>query len=280
MIEYTPELETKLHTAAQGVRKDIIEMLTEAGSGHPGGSLGMADVFVALYYGGFLRHRPDDPAWAERDRLVLSNGHICPVLYACLADQGYFPKSWLSRLRKTGAELQGHPSMTKTPGIEASTGSLGHGFSMAVGMAIACRLDKKDNRIFSLLGDGECQEGLIWEAAMSAVHYKLDNLIAIVDRNDAQIDGTTEDVMSLEPFADKWRAFGWKVIECDGHSFQSLFEALNQALEHQGKPVVLIAKTLMGKGVQFMEADGYKWHGKAPSKEQADQALKELAKTS
>lgn len=276
MTSLTPELEKQLKTAAKSVRIDIMKALSKAGCGHPGGSLGMTDIFVSLYHGGLTKHDPKQPKWDERDRVVLSNGHICPVLYAVLADRGYFPKAYLDELRQVDANLQGHPNMNKTPGVEASTGSLGHGFSMATGMALALKSDGKPNKIVALLGDGECQEGLIWEAAMTAKHYKLDNLTAIVDRNDAQIDGTTEDVMSIEPFADKWRAFGWNVIELDGHSFAEIFEGINAAYAHQGQPTCIIARTVMGKGVSYMEAEGYKWHGKTPDADLTAQAMSEL----
>jgi len=276
-IALTPQLEKSLRATAKQVRIDIVTMLTKAGSGHPGGSLGMTDVFVSLYHGGFVKHDGKNPKMAGRDRVVLSNGHICPVLYAVLGDRGYFPKEWFGGLRQIDEHLQGHPAMHKTPGIEASTGSLGHGFAMSVGMALSARLDGADWWTYALLGDGECQEGLIWEAAMCAGHYKLDRLIAIVDRNDAQIDGTTEDVMSLEPFGAKWAAFGWNVIACDGHSYSDIFRALNAARVPNGKPTVIIATTVMGKGVGYMEAEGYKWHGKTPSKEMGDKAVAELA---
>ncbi len=277
MPTLTPELAADLAETARRVRIDIVKMLAKAGSGHPGGSLGMTDIFVSLYHGGYLRHDASKPDWPERDRLVLSNGHICPVLYAVLGDRGFFPKEWFEGLRQINEHLQGHPAMQKTPGVEASTGSLGHGFAMAVGMAIAAQLDGADRWTYALLGDGECQEGLIWEAAMCASHYKLERLIAIVDRNDAQIDGTTEDVMSLEPFTDKWRAFGWNVREIDGHSFAEIFDGLDWArAQNNGKPSVLMANTVMGKGVSYMEAEGYKWHGKTPNAELAGKALAEL----
>ncbi|MCA8939963.1 MAG: transketolase [Planctomycetes bacterium] len=276
MPTLTQDLREKVEAAAKRVRINIIKMLTKAGNGHPGGSLGMTDIFVSLYQGGIVRHDPRNPKWEGRDRVVLSNGHICPVLYAALADCGYFPEEWLWELRQVGANLQGHPAMHKTPGIEASTGSLGHGFAMSVGMALGLRHSGGDQRVVALLGDGECQEGLIWEAAMSAPHFKLDNLVAIVDRNDAQIDGTTEDVMSIEPFADKWRAFGWNVIEIDGHDFSQIFDAMAKAHAHSGQPTCIIATTTMGKGVRFMEEEGYKWHGKAPNQAQAEVALAEL----
>lgn len=276
MPKLDAKLQTTLKDAAKRVRINIVKMLARAGSGHPGGSLGMADIFVALYHGGFVKHDAANPGWEGRDRLVLSNGHICPVLYATLVDRGYFPEEWLWELRQINAHLQGHPAMHKTPGIEASTGSLGHGFAMAVGMAIGLRHSGGEQRVFSLLGDGECQEGLVWEAAMCGAHYHLDNLVIMIDRNDAQIDGTTEDVMSLEPFADKWRAFGWNVIEIDGHDFAQIFGALNKASAHSGQPSCIIATTTMGKGVSYMEKEGYQWHGKTPNVEMAERALAEL----
>lgn len=276
MSDLTSERVNELAAAAKRIRIDICEMLIKAGSGHPGGSLGMTDIFVSLYHGGVVKHDPMNPDWDERDRVVLSNGHICPVLYATLCDRGYFPREWLSGLRQVDQHLQGHPAMQKTPGVEASTGSLGHGFAMAVGMAIALKADNKSNRVYALLGDGECQEGLVWEAAMCAAHYKLDNLIAIVDRNDAQIDGTTEDVMSIEPFTDKWRAFGWYVRKADGHDFASIFDTLDEVQTYAEGPSVIVAETVMGKGVSYMEDEGYKWHGKTPSGELADKALEEL----
>jgi transketolase len=276
-IALTKDVEARLRKVAKQTRIDIVQMLTKAGSGHPGGSLGMTDIFVSLYHGGFVKHDPKQPKWPERDRLVLSNGHICPVLYAVLGDRGYFPKEWYQGLRQINEHLQGHPAMQKTPGVEASTGSLGHGFAMSVGMALSARLDGADWWTYALLGDGECQEGLIWEAAMCAGHYQLDRLIAIVDRNDAQIDGTTEDVMSLEPFGAKWAAFGWNVIAIDGHDYAAIFDALNRARTPNGKPTVIVATTVMGKGVSYMEAEGYKWHGKTPSREMGDKAVAELA---
>ncbi len=276
MPALTPELETELRETARNLRIEVVNMLTRAGSGHPGGSLGMADIVTCLYFGGFVRHDPKNPGWLERDRVVLSNGHICPILYAALGERGYFPKEWFKTLRQVGSHLQGHPAMHKTPGVELSTGSLGHGVCGALGMALAERMSGRDTHVWALCGDGELQEGLPWEAFMAASHYKADNLTIIVDRNDAQIDGTTESVMSLEPFPDKLRAFGFETIVIDGHDYGQIFDAMNKAQQTSGKPTAIVANTIMGRGVKFMEADGYKWHGKTPSKEQAAQALKDL----
>lgn len=249
-------------------------MTASAGSGHPGGSLSCCDILVALYFK-VLRHNPKNPKWEDRDRFILSKGHSAPALYACLAEAGYFPQDELLTLRKLGSPLQGHPSMNTLLGIEISTGSLGQGLSVGNGIALTGRLDGKDYRTFVLLGDGECDEGQVWEAAMAASHYKLDNLCAIVDRNGLQIDGPTEEVMALEPLAEKWKAFGWKVIEIDGHNFNQILSALNPDKVEKDKPLVIIARTIKGKGVSFMEGV-VDFHGKAPTKEQRDLALEEL----
>ncbi len=256
----------KLEQIAADIRKDVLRSISAAGSGHTGGSLGMADVFTALYFH-VMRHKADNPAWEERDRLVLSIGHIAPVLYATLAHAGYFPKEELLTLRKLGSRLQGHPGRDHgLPGIELSAGSLGQGLSVAVGMALAARHDKKNYRIFSIHGDGELQEGSIWEAAMSAGHFRLDNLIAIVDRNKLQIDGETEKVMRLEPLSDKWKSFGWEVLQCDGNNMREIVETLEKAMAVQNKPTVILAHTKMGAGIPEIEND-YHWHGKAPSEQ-------------
>lgn len=276
MPKLTDALHAELKETARKLRVEVVKMLAKAGSGHPGGSLGMADIFTALYFGGFLRHDPRNPLWLERDRLVLSNGHICPILYAALAARGFFPAEWLDSLRQVNAHLQGHPAMHKTPGVELSTGSLGHGVCGAVGMALALRLEGGDRHVYALTGDGELQEGLPWEGFMSAAHYKLDNLTVIVDRNDAQIDGKTTDVMNIEPLGDKFRAWGFKTIAINGHDFSQIFAALAEARRAGGQPTCIIAITTMGKGVSFMEKEGYKWHGKAPNAEQAAAALREL----
>jgi transketolase len=265
----------KLRNISKEIRKDIILSLTEAGSGHLGASLGLADVFTFLYFS-HMRHKPHDPEWAERDRLILSIGHVAPVLYATLAHCGYFPRKELMTLRKMGSRLQGHPGREhKLPGIELSAGSLGQGLSVAVGRALTAKTDKKNWRVFSIHGDGELQEGSIWEAAMSAAHYSLDNLCALVDRNRVQIDGNTEDVMALEPLKDKWQAFGWHVLECNGHDFEELKTCFAKAEETKKRPSVILAETKMGKGVKSIE-NNHLWHGKAPDTEQSLAFLKEL----
>jgi len=276
MPTLTADLKKQLSETARKLRVDVIKSLAKAASGHPGGSLGMADIFTALYFGGFVRQDPKNPNWPGRDRVVLSNGHICPILYAALAGRGYFPESWLDSLRQVDSHLQGHPAMDKTPGVEVSTGSLGHGIAAAVGMALAVRVDKGDGQVIALMGDGELEEGLCWEAFMAAAHYKLENLTVIVDRNDAQIDGRTVDIMNIDPLDAKLAAFGFNVITIDGHSFEEIFAALNAARDTKGKPTAIIAITTMGKGVSYMEKEGHKWHGKTPGAEQAALALKEL----
>jgi transketolase len=264
----------ELKSISRSIRRHIIEMTTEAGSGHPGGSLSGADILTALYFH-VMKVDPQNPDWPDRDRFVLSKGHAAPVLYAALAEKGYFPKEELLKLRKLGSMLQGHPDMKGTPGVEMSTGSLGQGLSAANGMALAAKLDGKSYRVFALLGDGECQEGQIWEAAMTAAHYKLDNLTAFVDHNGLQIDGPIEDVMSPESIQEKFKAFGWHVVDIDGHDFEQIIDAVEEAKSTKGKPTAIVAKTVKGKGVPFMENEAG-WHGKAPSKEQAEEALKAL----
>jgi transketolase len=265
---------SRLKEISGRMRLDIIEMLHKAGSGHPGGSLSVIDIVVTLFFSK-MRHDPKRPDWPERDRLVLSKGHAVPALYAVMAESGYFPKSELSTLRQTGARLQGHPVNTELPGIEAPTGSLGQGLSMAQGMALASRLDGGKSHVYCILGDGESQEGQVWEAAMSAAKYKLDGLTAILDYNGGQIDGTVKDVMDIEPVADKWRAFNWNVLSVDGHDFAQLSKALDDARAHKGQPTFIIAKTVKGKGVSFMEHQ-IAWHGSAPNVEQTEKALAEL----
>jgi transketolase len=265
----------KLALVANTVRQDIMRMLVAAKSGHPAGSLGMADIFTALYFG-VMRHDPTNPAWDARDRLVLSNGHICPVLYASLAEAGYFPKEKLSTLRKLGSPLQGHPHRGTVPGIENSSGPLGQGVSMAVGMAIAGKREKKDWRVYCLMGDGEMNEGQVWEALMLAPKEKLDNLVAVIDRNNIQIDGTSDDVLPLEPLQGKLEAFGWNVITADGNNMNAVLHAFSMASSCEGRPSAIIAKTVPGKGVSFMEGK-FGWHGKSPKPEEGDAALKELA---
>lgn len=263
-----------LQKLSRQVRKDILIMLHRAGSGHTGGSLSAVELLIALFWGK-LRHNPKDPHWSERDRFVLSKGHAAPALYAILAHLGYFSKEELFQLRELGARLQGHPDSKFTPGIEVPTGSLGQGLSMANGMAIAARLDKLSTRVYVLLGDGEVQEGQVWEAAMSAAHYKIDNLCAILDNNGLQIDGWVKDVMQIEPLVAKWEAFGWAVMEIDGHDFKQIFEALDKAEKTKGKPTIIIAHTIKGKGISFFENQA-KYHGVAPTTEELEMALKEL----
>ena len=259
---------------ASRIRMDVIEEVHSAGSGHPGGSLSAADIVTALYFGE-MNIDPKNPQMKGRDKFVLSKGHAAPVQYAALAEKGYFPKEELTALRKLGSRLQGHPNMHKLPGIEMSTGSLGQGFAVCVGMAIANKIDNDPGRIYTLLGDGELQEGLIWEAAMASAHYKLDNLCVIVDWNGLQIDGRNDDVMTVSPIDEKFKAFGFNVLTIDGHSFEQIFEAFKQARECKGKPTAIIAKTHKGRGVSFME-DQAGWHGKAPDDQQAQQAISEL----
>lgn len=266
-----------LENKVKEIRRSIISMLVEARSGHTAGALGMADIFTALYFG-LLNHDVKKPDWPERDRVILSNGHICPVLYATLAEVGYIEKKELSTLRKYGSRLQGHPHREFLSLVETSSGPLGEGLSQAVGMALADRLDSGKSSqkfFFCLMSDGELQEGSTWEAAMLAGKEKPHNLIAIIDRNNIQIDGHTEDVMPLESLADKWRAFGWQVIEIDGHSFQEIFDAVGMAKSVFNRPTVIIAHTTPGKGVLEFE-NKFEWHGKPPTKEEGAEALKEI----
>jgi transketolase len=264
-----------LEKMAKQLRRHVITMIATAGSGHPGGSLSAADIVTALYFK-VMRHDPKNPQWPDRDRFVLSKGHAAPILYAALAECGYFPVEELSTLRKLGSRLQGHTDRTLTPGVEMSAGSLGQGLSYGIGMAFAGRLDKRGYRVYVLLGDGECDEGQVWEAAMLAPHHKVDNLTAIVDHNDLQLDGRVCDIMALEPLADKWRAFNWNILEIDGHNMGEILQALKKAGEVKGKPTVIIAHTVKGKGVSFMEGN-VDFHGKAPNPQETEQALKELA---
>jgi transketolase len=274
-MELRAEERAALTDAARRMRREILTMITEAASGHPGGSLSCTDIMATLYLK-VLKIDPNHPDWPERDRFVLSKGHAAPALYAALAERGYFPRSELIKLRQLGAMLQGHPDMKRTPGVDISTGSLGQGFSTSVGMALGSRLDGGKYRVYALLGDGELEEGQVWEAAMAAAHYKLDGLTAFVDHNGYQIDGPVTDVMSPEPITDKFRAFGWEVFTADGHDFDSLLAAITQALTVRGKPQMIVCSTVKGKGVSFMEHQPG-WHGKAPSREQLAQALAELA---
>jgi transketolase len=266
------EIKNNLIEMAKNIRIDIIDMLCESGSGHSGGSLSAADILCYLYFSGKLNIDPKNPSKKDRDRVVLSKGHACPVLYATLAEKGYFDKSHLKTLRKFGSILQGHPDMKKTPGVDMSTGSLGQGLSCAVGMALGARLNDLESNIFVIIGDGECDEGQIWEAAMAAAHYKLGNLIAIVDKNGLQIDGYTKDIMNTEPMFDKWQSFGWEVMEINGHDFDEIDNAVNKAIEIKNKPVCIIADTVKGKGVSFME-DQCEWHGRAPNIEEKEKAI-------
>ena len=256
------------------LRRDVVEMTFTAGSGHPGGSLSEIETLTALYFK-VMRHDPQDPTWPERDRFILSKGHACPGLYAVLAKCGYFPQEELRTFRKIGSRLQGH-AHTMTPGVEMNSGSLGQGLSFAIGAALAANIDKKSYRVYALLGDGECDEGQVWEAAMAAAHYKLANLTAFVDRNRIQNDRFTSEVMELEPLAAKWRAFGWKALEIDGHDIAQVFNAIGKARRTRGRPTVIIAHTIKGKGVSFME-NNPDFHGRAPTKEEYEQAMKELS---
>ncbi len=266
----------ELKHIAHSIRKNLLISLTEAGSGHTGGSLGLTDVFTTLYFS-VMNHDPNHPNWEERDRLILSIGHVTPVHYATLAEAGYFPKEELKTLRKLDSRLQGHPGRDHgLPGLELSAGSLGQGLSVAVGMALADKIDNKKRTTFCICGDGELQEGSIWEAAMSAAHHNLNNLITIVDRNKLQIDGKTKDVMNIEPLTEKWKAFGWEVLSCYGNNIAELIEAFSLAKNSSNKPTVIIANTLMGKGIKSIE-NNYAWHGRVPSTEELVQFLKELS---
>lgn len=265
----------ELQAICKLIRRHIVEMTGAAKSGHPGGSLSAVEILVTLYFD-VMRHDPANPKWPERDRFLLSKGHAAPVLYSVLAEAGYTPIDQLNTLRKLGSIYQGHPDVRFIPALEASTGSLGLGLSLAIGMGLAARLDKSPTRAYVVLGDGEIQEGQIWEAAMSAAFHKVDNVVAIVDNNRIQLDGFVQDIMDLEPLADKWRSFGWHVIELDGHSIPALQAAFKEASETKGKPTVLIAHTVKGKGVSFME-NNPRFHGVAPTATEMEQALKELA---
>lgn len=265
---------SSLTKIATNMRKDIVTMVAEASSGHPGGSLSATDILAVLYFHE-MNIDPNNPKDPDRDRFVLSKGHASPVLYAALAEKGFFPKEELMTFRKINSRLQGHPSKKSLPGVEMSTGSLGQGLSAANGMAIAGKMDKKDYRVYAVLGDGEIQEGMIWEAAMAAGHYKLDNLTAFLDYNHLQIDGVIDDIMNPAPVDDKFRAFGWHVIVIDGHDFNEIDDAIQEAKLTKDKPTMIIANTIKGKGVSFMENE-VGWHGTAPNEEQLQQALEEL----
>lgn len=264
----------ELAKIANDIREDIIKMLLEAGSGHSAGSLGMADVFTTLYFS-VLNHNPKNPHWAERDRVVLSNGHICPVWYATLAHAGYFPREELLTLRKINSRLQGHPHVGSLPGVENTGGPLGQGLSQAIGMSLAGQMDNMKYQVYTLMSDGELDEGQNWEAILFAGKNKITNLTTIIDRNNIQIDGVTESIMPLEPLKEKFESFNWHVLEINGHSFEEIINACETAKAIVEKPVAIIAHTIPGKGVDFMEFD-YTWHGKPPNEEEAKKAMKEL----
>lgn len=274
MNNLTPQKEKELMLKANEIRQSLIDMLEDAGSGHTAGPLGMADIFTAFYFH-ILNHDPKHPEWSERDRLILSNGHIVPIRYTTMAHAGYFPLRELKTLRKFGSRLQGHPEREKMPGMETTSGPLGSGLSQASGMAYALRMDGKKSKVYCFMSDGEMDAGNIWEGAMFAGANKLSNLIGIIDRNNIQINGMTEDVMPLEPLGDKWRAFGWNVIDIDGHNMEAIIDAVSQAHATYEKPTVIIAHTIPGKGIKEIEFD-YEWHGKAPNKEEEQKFLKEL----
>ena len=260
---------------AAAIRQELIEMLLEAKSGHCAGPLGAVELYIALYFSGILNYNPKNPNWEQRDRVVISNGHYAPLIYAVLAHAGYFPLEELKTLRKLGSRLQGHPHRLLLPGIETSSGPVGEGLSQAVGMALGAKLDKKKYQVYCLMGDGEQDCGNTWEAVMAASKYQLDNLTAIIDRNNIQIDGFTENVMPLEPLKEKYESFGWKVLEVDGHNISEIIKALNASRSIFVKPVVIIAHTIPGKGIDFIEWE-YEWHGKIPNSKQAEEALRQL----
>ena len=273
-IETTSLSIKEMEAVAKKLRRHIIFMTGNAGSGHPGGSLSAVEIVTGLYFR-LLRHKPEDPGWPARDRFILSKGHAAPVLYAALAECGYFPIEALSTLRQPDSYLQGHTDCTVTPGVEMSAGSLGQGLSFGIGVALAGRLNLQQYRVHVLLGDGECDEGQVWEAAMAAAHFKLGNLVAIIDNNGQQIDGWTRDIMNLAPFNEKWQAFGWHVFEVNGHDLTQIIDAFEQAKLIKGQPVVILAQTVKGKGVSFME-NNLNFHGKAPTAAEMEMALKEL----
>ena len=264
----------KLQSIATEVRVNILKMLAESGSGHPGGSLSAVEILTSLYFSK-MRHDPKNPEWEDRDKFVLSKGHGAPVLYTVLGLSGYFSTDHFGTLRKMGSILRGHPNSTTTPGVEVCTGSLGQGLSQANGLAKAAKLDKRNTRVYVLLGDGELQEGQVWEAAMTARHYNLDNICAIIDNNGLQIDGPVVEIMNIDPIKEKWGAFGWHTIEVDGHNFDEILSALDEADNIGDKPTAIIARTVKGKGVSFMEGK-VEYHGVAPTAEELEVALKEL----
>ncbi|MFQ5827217.1 MAG: transketolase [Dehalococcoidia bacterium] len=260
---------------AKKLRRHVLTMTSRVGSGHPGGSLSAADILTALFFK-VLRYRPYDPHWPDRDRFILSKGHAAPVLYAALAESGYFPVEELSTLRRLDSRLQGHVDSTATPGAEMSSGSLAMGLSFGIGMALAARMDGREHRIYVLLGDGECEAGQVWEAVMAAAHYKLDNLVAIVDHNKLQLTGWNRDVMNVEPLAPRWGSFGWHTIEINGHNLKQILRAVEEAKGVKGQPTVIVAHTIKGKGVSFMENKA-EFHGRALTPEELERALEELA---
>lgn len=264
----------ELPSKAKEIRRDIIRMLAAAGSGHPGGSLSAADIVTCLYFH-LMNHDPANPKWPDRDRLILSKGHGAPVIYAALAHAGYFPKELLTTLRKLESPLQGHPDMRRLPGLEASTGSLGQGLSIGIGTALARRLDKKSYYTYVLMSDGETNEGQTWEAASAAAHHKVDHLIAVLDYNKFQLDDAVHKICNMEPMAGKWESFNWHVQEIDGHNLRQIIAAVQEAQEVKGRPCILIAHTIKGKGVSFMENNNH-FHGVAPTREEAEKALQEL----
>jgi len=264
----------ELKSVAKKIRINILHMLTQSGSGHTGGSLSAADVATAIYFSK-MKFDPANPKWEERDRFIMSKGHAAPLIYSIMAEAGYFPRETIDTLRKVESPLQGHPCCQKLPGIEVSTGSLGQGLSVSNGMALGLRLDKNPARVFCIMGDGETQEGQVWEAAMTAAHYNIDNLCAVVDSNELQIDGAVEDVMGIQPIHDKWEAFGWHVITIDGHDMKSIVDALDEAENTKGKPTVIIANTTKGKGSVIFE-DKVEFHGVTPTREEFEAAVKEI----
>lgn len=273
METYTEKIK-RLKRITLELRKDVIEMTYKANAGHPGGSLSSAEIISVLYFE-IMQLDPNNPSWEERDRFILSKGHACPILYAALAKKGFFSREHLWTLRRTHSILQGHPDMKKTPGLDFTSGSLGCGLGVGVGIALGLKMSNKNSRVFVLLGDGECQEGAIWEAAICAAHYKLSNLFAVIDYNGLQVDGWIRDVMNIEPLRKKWESFGWYTIEVDGHSIEELLNAF-QICFKVGGPSVIIAHTVKGKGVSFME-NQVEWHGLAPTKEEFEKAIAELS---
>ena len=279
-MKFSKEQIKRLEETAKQIRRLIVQMLGRAGSGHPGGSLSATDLVTCLYFGSYsdgspiIRYNPQQPDWPDRDRFHMSKGHCCPLWYAVLAKAEYFSLEELWTLRKLGSMLQGHPDR-RTPGVDVASGSLGQGLSVGLGMCLAAKMDKRDYRVYVLMGDGEIQEGNIWEAAMAAAHYNCNNLCAILDYNQFQIDGKVEDIMGLEPLRDKWRAFGWHTIEIDGHNIEKILHAYEEARNKKGKPTIIIAHTTKGKGVSFME-NVVDFHGRSPTPQETEIALKEL----